>query len=62
MRRVPAGVDGGAKSVINGPVTFTVDANPLIGPAKGLENAWLPTGPSMGVMEGGALARSSLIG
>ena len=36
-----------------GPITFTPDANPLIGPAHGLPNAWLLTGSSMGVMEGG---------
>lgn len=53
MTRIPALETGGVKSVINGPITFTPDANPLIGPAHGLENAWLLTGSSMGVMEGG---------
>ncbi len=53
MARIPALETGGVKSVINGPITFTPDANPLIGPAHGLENAWFLTGSSMGVMEGG---------
>ncbi len=53
MERIPALETGGVKSVINGPITFTPDANPLIGPAHGLHNAWLLTGSSMGVMEGG---------
>ncbi|WP_108860077.1 FAD-dependent oxidoreductase [Ruegeria sp. Alg231-54] len=53
MERIPALETGGVKSVINGPITFTPDANPLIGPAHGLENAWILTGSSMGVMEGG---------
>lgn len=53
MERIPALETGGIKSVVNGPITFTPDANPLIGPAHGLENAWLLTGSSMGVMEGG---------
>ncbi|MGI9353534.1 MAG: GcvT family protein [Rhizobiaceae bacterium] len=53
MGRIPALGNGGVKSVVNGPITFTPDANPLIGPAHGLENAWLLTGSSMGVMEGG---------
>ncbi|MEO0569728.1 MAG: FAD-dependent oxidoreductase [Pseudomonadota bacterium] len=53
MARIPALESGGVKSVINGPITFTPDANPLIGPAHGVENAWLLTGSSMGVMEGG---------
>jgi dimethylglycine dehydrogenase len=53
MERIPALETGGIKSVVNGPITFTPDANPLIGPAHGLPNAWLLTGSSMGVMEGG---------
>lgn len=53
MARIPALGKGGIKSVVNGPITFTPDANPLIGPAHGLENAWVLTGSSMGVMEGG---------
>ncbi|MEM8792465.1 MAG: FAD-dependent oxidoreductase [Pseudomonadota bacterium] len=53
MERIPALETGGIKSVINGPITFTPDANPLIGPAHGVQNAWLLTGSSMGVMEGG---------
>lgn len=53
MARIPALETSGVKSVVNGPITFTPDANPLIGPARGLPNAWLLTGSSMGVMEGG---------
>lgn len=53
MARVPALGTAGVKTVVNGPITFTPDANPLIGPAHGVPNAWLLTGSSMGVMEGG---------
>lgn len=53
LERIPALANGGVKTVVNGPITFTPDANPLIGPAHGLSNAWLLTGSSMGVMEGG---------
>jgi dimethylglycine dehydrogenase len=53
MARIPALGTGGIKSVVNGPITFTPDANPLVGPAHGLAGAWLLTGSSMGVMEGG---------
>ncbi len=53
MDRVPAAATAGIKDIINGPITFTPDANPLIGPAYNLTNAWLLTGSSMGVMEGG---------
>ena len=51
--RVPAAGEGGIKDIVNGPITFTPDANPLIGPAYNLPNAWVLTGSSMGVMEGG---------
>ena len=57
MERVPAAAEGGIKNIVNGPITFTPDANPLIGPAFGLRNAWLLTGSSMGVMEGGGAGR-----
>jgi dimethylglycine dehydrogenase len=57
MARIPALGTAGVKSVINGPITFTPDANPLIGPAHGHQNAWLLTGSSMGVMEGGGAGR-----
>lgn len=53
LDRIPALGSAGIKTVVNGPITFTPDANPLIGPAHGLNNAWLLTGSSMGVMEGG---------
>ena len=57
MARVPALGDGGVKTVINGPITFTPDANPLVGPAHGIKNGWLLTGSSMGVMEGGGAGK-----
>jgi dimethylglycine dehydrogenase len=57
MQRVPAFADAGIKTVVNGPITFTPDAGPLIGPAFGLRNAWLLTGSSMGVMEGGGAGK-----
>ena len=53
LDRIPALGSAGIKTVVNGPITFTPDANPLIGPAHGLSDAWLLTGSSMGVMEGG---------
>lgn len=53
MERVPALANAGIKTVVNGPITFTPDANPMVGPAFGVPNGWLLTGSSMGVMEGG---------
>ena len=57
MERVPALANAGIKTIVHGPITFTPDANPLVGPAFGVENAWLLTGSSMGVMEGGGAGR-----
>ena len=57
MERVPALARAGIRTIVNGPITFTPDANPLVGPAFGLDNAWLLTGSSMGVMEGGGAGR-----
>ncbi len=57
MARVPAAAEAGIKSIVNGPITFTPDGNPLIGPAFALRNAWLLTGSSMGIMEGGGAGK-----
>lgn len=57
MARVPAVAGGGVKEIVHGPITFTPDANPLIGPAGDAPNAWLLTGSSMGVMEGGGAGK-----
>ena len=57
MARIPALSEAGIKTIVNGPITFTPDANPLIGPAFGIRNCWLLTGSSMGVMEGGGAGK-----
>ena len=57
MERIPVLAEAGIKTVVNGPITFTPDTNPLIGPAFGVTNCWLATGSSMGVMEGGGAGK-----
>lgn len=57
MSRIPEIAEAGLKTIVNGPITFTPDANPLIGPAFDLSNAYLLTGSSMGVMEGGGAGK-----
>ena len=57
MQRIPALANAGIKTTVHGPITFTPDAGPLIGPAFDLDNAWLLTGSSMGVMEGGGAGK-----
>jgi len=57
MQRIPALANAGIKTTVHGPITFTPDAGPLIGPAFNQDNAWLLTGSSMGVMEGGGAGK-----
>lgn len=57
MNRIPVLADAGIKTVVNGPITFTPDGNTLIGPVYGMRDAWLLTGTSMGVMEGGGAGK-----
>ncbi len=57
MARIPVLGEAGIKTVVNGPITFTPDGNTLIGPVYGMRDAWLLTGTSMGVMEGGGAGK-----
>lgn len=57
MERIPVMAEAGIKTVVNGPITFTPDGNTLIGPVYGMRDAWLLTGTSMGVMEGGGAGK-----
>jgi len=57
MHRIPVLAEAGIKTVVNGPITFTPDGNTLIGPVYGKRDAWLLTGTSMGVMEGGGAGK-----
>ena len=55
MRRVPSLEKAGIKEIINGPISYTPDGAPLVGPAWDLPNFWLSLGHSFGVtMAGGA--------
>ena len=48
MSRMPALHEAGLKRVVNGPITYTPDGNPLLGPAPGGRNLWLACGFSFG--------------
>jgi dimethylglycine dehydrogenase len=52
-RRVPALEHCGIKDVVNGPISYTPDGSPLIGPAWGLPNVWLNEGHSFGITAAG---------
>ncbi len=52
-RRVPALEDCGIKDIVNGPISYSPDGSPLIGPAWGLRNVWLNEAHSFGITAAG---------
>src|SRR3984885_8806033 len=52
-RRVPALENCGIKDIVNGPISYTPDGSPLIGPAFGVRNVWLNEGHSFGITAAG---------
>ncbi len=51
--RMPALETAGIKQIVNGPITYTIDGAPLVGPIPGLRNAFCITGLRAGLGEGG---------
>ena len=53
IHRLPSSEEVGLKDDFNGPICYTPDGNPLIGPAPGLRNMWLAEGFSFGITAAG---------
>ncbi|MDH3635936.1 MAG: FAD-dependent oxidoreductase [Gammaproteobacteria bacterium] len=53
FERLPALTEAGIHTVINGPITYTIDGAPLIGPIPGIENAYCAIGLRAGIGESG---------
>ncbi len=53
FERLPALAEAGIHTVINGPITYTIDGAPLIGPIPGIENAYCAIGLRAGIGESG---------
>ncbi|HSG93884.1 MAG TPA: FAD-dependent oxidoreductase, partial [Afifellaceae bacterium] len=53
LERVPLAADAGIKTIVNGPITYTPDGLPLIGPVAGIDNCFLNCGSSFGITQGG---------
>lgn len=53
IHRIPSCGDSGLKDDFNGPICYTPDGNPLVGPAPGLRNMWLAEGFSFGITAAG---------
>ena len=56
IERVPAFGEAGIKQVINGPICYTPDALPLLGPVESHPGLWLASGFCIGVGTGGGSA------
>ncbi|MEM7488974.1 MAG: FAD-dependent oxidoreductase [Pseudomonadota bacterium] len=53
IHRIPSSETTGLKDDFNGPICYTPDGNPLVGPARGLRNMWLAEGFSFGITAAG---------
>ncbi|SMF53967.1 dimethylglycine dehydrogenase [Tistlia consotensis] len=53
MNRVPSFENAGIKDIVNGPISYTPDGNPMVGPAFGLPNLWISEGHSFGITAAG---------
>ncbi|HKY94865.1 MAG TPA: FAD-dependent oxidoreductase [Kiloniellales bacterium] len=58
IRRVPALGTAGIKRVVNGPIPYTPDGNPLIGPAPGLTNFFECCVFSFGIVQAGGAGKA----
>ncbi|KAK8735637.1 hypothetical protein OTU49_005240 [Cherax quadricarinatus] len=54
MQLVPCFADASIQSVVNGPITYTPDVLPLVGPDM-LPNMWLAAGFGYGIIHGGGM-------
>src|SRR5260370_6609649 len=50
---MPCFAEGGVKMVYNGPICYTPDGNPLLGPAPGLRDFYFAEGFSFGITAAG---------
>ena len=57
IHRVPSCEASGLKDDFNGPICYTPDGNPLVGPAPGLRNMWLAEGFSFGITAAGGIGK-----
>ena len=53
FERMPVLAEAGIKRIVNGPITYTIDGAPLVGPIPGIRNAFCIIGLRAGLGEGG---------
>ena len=57
FQRLPCLQEAGIQSIVNGPITYTADAGPLVGKTPGLRNTWSINGLRVGIGEGGGYGK-----
>lgn len=57
MEQVELITKAGIKTVFNGPITYTPDGHPLVGPAHGYTNYFVCTGFNFGIVQGGGAGK-----
>src|SRR5260221_1457784 len=57
INRVPIFGKAGIKDCVNGPIPYTPDGGPLLGPAWGLKNYWLAEGFTFGITAAGGAGK-----
>ncbi|MET3594823.1 dimethylglycine dehydrogenase [Mesorhizobium shonense] len=55
FKHFPGIEKAGIKQIINGPFTFALDGNPLVGPVQGLTNFWCACAVMAGFSQGGGV-------
>jgi len=56
LERLPAFNDAGIQTINNGPMCWTPDGLPLLGPVRGFDGLWLASGFNVGIGTGGGSA------
>ncbi len=57
IHRIPSAGGAGLKDDYNGPICYTPDGNPLVGPAPGVDDFWFAEGFSFGITAAGGAGR-----
>lgn len=57
IERIPVLGEAGIKTTVHGPISYTPDGQPLVGPAPGMRNAWIAAGSGFGIGEGAGAGR-----
>jgi len=57
FERLPCLRQVGIQSIVNGPITYTADAGPLVGKTPGKRNTWSINGLRVGIGEGGGYGK-----